>query len=145
MLTVHTIGLGAYEELIHMTRHEPSLRGTFNEVPYQILLKSCQTMLQKISQARINSIYFSIYDGDCKLFKRSGIYSLVDTSNNLVFSCASNNSSATFFATRRSRFCDFLLLRFGGCLQNQKQGAQFSSIRALVTKITVQRNVDSIQ
>lgn len=47
-----------------MTRHEPSLRGTFNEVPYQILLKSCRTILHKISQARISSIYFSIHDHD---------------------------------------------------------------------------------
>jgi hypothetical protein len=49
-----------------MTRHEPSLRGTFNGVPYQILLKSCRNILQKISQSRISSTYFSVYDHDRK-------------------------------------------------------------------------------
>lgn len=49
-----------------MTRHEPSLRGTFNDVPYQILLKSCRNILQKISQSRISSTYFSVYDHDRK-------------------------------------------------------------------------------
>lgn len=59
-------GLFAYEDLIRMTRHEPSLRGTFNDMPYRVMLKSCQTILQKISQARISSIYFSVYEHDCK-------------------------------------------------------------------------------
>lgn len=55
------ISLDAYREMIYMTRHEPSLRGDFDQVPYIKLLRSCQVILQKISEARISSIYFNVH------------------------------------------------------------------------------------
>lgn len=59
-------GLTAFEDLILMTRHEPSIRGSFNLVPYMVLLKSCRRLQQKISEARISSTYFSLYDHEAE-------------------------------------------------------------------------------
>ncbi|CAN6671569.1 protein Bre4p [Trichomonascus vanleenenianus] len=56
--------LYALEKLLHSTLHEPRVRGTFDQAPYVALIHSCEVILQKISDARISSIYFNVYEMD---------------------------------------------------------------------------------
>lgn len=63
------LSMDAYSELINMTHHEPSLEetghpGSFDPIPYQWLLNSSRIVLQKVSEARISSIYFSVHRYD---------------------------------------------------------------------------------
>lgn len=54
--------LHAAIELLHTTKHEMTLRDDFNMPVYHCVLKSCASLFQKISQARISSMHFNVYD-----------------------------------------------------------------------------------
>lgn len=56
--------MNALEQLIELTNHEPSIRGDFEISVYKTLLQSCKFILQTITEARISSVYFNIYDND---------------------------------------------------------------------------------
>lgn len=94
------ISLDAYMEMITMTKHEPSLRGDFDQVPYIKLLKSSQVILQKISEARISSIYFNVHryedtDAETKLtlmsLRRDAVASVIYLLHLLSSAFASKN------------------------------------------------------
>lgn len=54
--------LHAAIELLHTTKHEMTLRNDFNMPVYHCVLRSCAILFQKISQARISSMHFNVYD-----------------------------------------------------------------------------------
>lgn len=54
----------AFETLLELTQHEPSIRGDFDQEPYRKLARSCAIICQKIADARISSIHFNIYEND---------------------------------------------------------------------------------
>lgn len=56
--------MNALDQLIDLTNHEPSLRGNFDMAVYRAMLESCKTILQTVTEARISSVYFNIYEID---------------------------------------------------------------------------------